>query len=217
MTSSIKPPGLWAGQLIHLIGVCLLLLLSLICWVYLGKPYPIAFWCAIFSPVVHQVFVWLAWRFELQHSTISRTIGFPAYVKIFFILFGSRFISLIFLAWVDTGSLGLEATSQIVLTVALCVPGIYAMYSVKRYFGMLRASGADHFDPKYRNMPLVKKGIFRFTSNGMYLYAFLLFWAIAIGFNSAAGVVVAAFSHACIWVHFFATEKPDMEYLYGKG
>ena len=58
------------------------------------------------------------------------------------------------------------------------------MYSVKRYFGMVRASGADHFDNKYRDMPLVNKGIFRFTSDGMYLYAFFLFWAIAIGFNA---------------------------------
>ena len=88
------------------------------------------------------------------------------------------------------------------------------MYSVQRYFGMVRASGADHFDARYRKMPFVKAGIFRFTNNGMYVYAFLLFWALAVGFNSAAALIVAAFSHAYIWVHFFATEKPDMDYLY---
>ena len=49
----------------------------------------------------------------------------------------------------------------------------------------------------------------------MTVYAFLLFWAIAIGFNSAAALVVAAFSHAYIWVHYYATEKPDMDYRYG--
>jgi len=43
---------------------------------------------------------------------------------------------------------------------------------------------------------------------------FLLFWTIAIGFNSAAGLVVAAFSHAYIWAHFYATEKPDIDFLY---
>lgn len=91
--------------------------------------------------------------------------------------------------------------------------GIYAMYSVKRYFGMARAAGADHFDTRYRNMPLEKRGIFRFTSNGMYLYAFFLFWAIAVCFNSSAALAVAAFSHIYIWVHFYTTEKPDMEYL----
>ena len=92
--------------------------------------------------------------------------------------------------------------------------GIYAMYSVERYFGMARAAGADHFDPRYRDMPLVRKGIFRFTSNGMYLYAFLLFWTLAVFFDSAAALTVAAFSHAYIWVHYYATEKPDMEFLY---
>jgi len=88
------------------------------------------------------------------------------------------------------------------------------MYSVRRYFGMARAAGADHFFPQYREMALVKEGIFRFTENGMYIYAFLLFWAIAIGFDSSAALVVAAFSHAYIWVHFYATERPDMQYLY---
>ena len=48
----------------------------------------------------------------------------------------------------------------------------------------------------------------------MYVYAFLLFWMIAIGLDSSAALVVAAFTHAYIWVHFYATEKPDMDYLY---
>ena len=34
------------------------------------------------------------------------------------------------------------------------------MYSVKKYFGFLRAAGADHFDAKYRDMPFEKRGIF---------------------------------------------------------
>jgi hypothetical protein len=85
---------------------------------------------------------------------------------------------------------------------------------VKRYFGLARAAGLDHFDAQYRDMPLIKEGIFRFTSNGMYVYAFLLFWAIGVGFNSTAALTVAAFSHAYIWVHFYATEKPAMNFLY---
>jgi len=80
---------------------------------------------------------------------------------------------------------------------------------------MVRAAGADHFDERYRSMPFVKQGIFRFTDNAMYLYAFLLFWAIAVGFNSAAALVVAAFSHLYIWVLFYSTEKPDIDFIYG--
>jgi hypothetical protein len=60
----------------------------------------------------------------------------------------------------------------------------------------------------------VKAGIFRFTNNGIYALAFLLFWAIAIGFDSPATLTVAAFSHLYIWVDFFSVEKPDMDFLY---
>jgi hypothetical protein len=214
MTKAKTTTGIWVGQPLHFTCIALLLVLIYMAWKYLGEPFPVLFWGAVAAPVVHQIYVWLAWRLELQRAATSKTIGFHGYVVIFFVLITGRFISLLALAWVDRGSLNLNIIPVIILTMLLALPGIYATYSVKRYFGMARAAGADHFDHRYRNMPLVKKGIFRFTSNGMYLYAFLLFWVIAVGFNSSAALTVAAFSHVYIWVHFYATEKPDMDFLY---
>ena len=101
-----------------------------------------------------------------------------------------------------------------VVTRLLALLGLCAMYSVERYSGMMRAAGADHFDPRYRDIALVKQEIFRFTGSEMYVYAFLLFRAIATGFSSTAALIVAAFSHAYIRAHFYATEKPDMYFLY---
>ena len=214
MSITKSPPGIWVGQPLHY--VCLMVLSSLawFAWAKLGKPFPFAFWIAIAIPVVHQVFVLLAWRLELRSAAISSAIGFGGYLAIFFSLFLGRFVAIAILAWLDRESLGLSIPLRTGLTLATVLPGLYAGYSVARYFGMTRAAGADHFDPKYRDMPLVNQGIFRYTNNGMYVYAFLLFWAIAVGFDSSAALVVAAFSHAYIWVHYFATEKPDMEYLY---
>ena len=213
-TTTNPPPGLWSGQVQHFACLAMLLAALSLAWTSLGRPFPIAFWTAVALPILHQTFVWLTWRFELRSSAVSKTIGFGGYLAIFFVLFGGRFITLAVLAWLDRGSLSLNPAVQIMITTLLALPGIYAMYSVKRYFGMARAAGADHFEERYRNMPLVNEGIFRFTSNGMYLYAFFLFWAIAVGFNSMAALVVAAFSHAYIWVHFYATEKPDMDFIY---
>jgi len=208
------PPSIWAGQGLH--AVCLLALLAAISaiWIFLGEPVPVLFWIAVLFPIVHQVFVWLAWRLELRSSVTSKKIGFRGYLVLFFLLFGGRFISLVALAWADHGSLRFATFPKTALTGVLVVLGVYAMYSVSRYFGLARAAGADHFDQRYRDMPLVSQGIFRFTNNGMYLYAFLLFWAIAIGFNSSAALAVAVFSHAYIWVHFYSTEKPDMTSIY---
>ncbi len=210
------PPGFWKGQKLH--GFCLLLLLIVLAcgWVYSGKPYPAYFWVAALIPIIHQLFIWVVWRRRLASSETVSSDAFRLYLILFFLLFGSRFISLFALAWMDAGSLQLSSVNQILLSAILLLPGLYAAYSVARYFGMARAAGADHFDPRYRDMPFVKAGIFRYTSNGMYLYAFLLFWALAIGLNSSAALLVAAFSHAYIWVHFFATEKPDIEFIYSQ-
>lgn len=209
-----QPPGLWVGQRLHFISLAGLLVLTWVAWRSVGSPSPVAFWTAAVLPVVHQVFVWIVWRLELRTSSTRRGVGFPAYVAVFFLLFTGRFVALIALAWIDRGSAHIPDLPRLILVALLTLPGLYAMYSVARYFGMARAAGADHFDSRYREMPPVTRGIFRFTSNGMYLYAFLLFWAVAVGFDSIAAIIIAAFSHAYIWVHYYATEKPDMDFLY---
>lgn len=214
MISANTPPDLCNGVRPHVASLSILLIIVSIVWVLLGKPFPVAFWVAIAVPVVHQFFVWLTWRLELNSSATSRVIGFRGFLVVFYILFGGRLISLLVLGWIDRGSLELGVLPQIIIAMILAVPGFYAIYSVKRYFGFMRAAGADHFYQRFRDMPLVARGIFRFSNNGMYLYAFLLFWAVAVSFNSIAALVVAAFSHTYIWVHFFATEKPNMDYLY---
>jgi len=214
MTTARTSPGIRAGQLLHFSCLAVLLSLTWISWTYAGTPCAVVFWIAIAIPVVHQVFVWLAWRLELRSSTTSRTIGFQTYLTIFFLLLAGRPVSVLVLAWMDTGSLELPMPPRVILTAVFGLASIYLGYSLKRYFGFERAAGADHFDSRYRDMPIVREGIFRFTSNGMYVYGFLMLWAIAIGFNSTAALIVTVFNHAYIWVHFYATEKPDMNYLY---
>ena len=134
---------------------------------------------------------------------------------VFFLLFFGRGVALITLGWLDRGSLGWSPVVRWVAVVLLALPALYAFYSVGRYFGLARAAGADHFDARYRSMPQVREGIFRYTSNGMYLCAFLAVWVVALAFDSSAALLVAAFSHAYIWVHYLCTERPDMRRIYG--
>ena len=61
-----------------------------------------------------------------------------------------------------------------------------------------------------------KKGIFKYTSNGMYKYVFLLLWIPGILFQSKAALLAALFQHIYIWIHYYFTELPDMKFIYGK-
>ncbi|NQU50856.1 MAG: hypothetical protein HQ519_19560 [Planctomycetes bacterium] len=135
---------------------------------------------------------------------------------IFILLLFARLITALLLAWPDSGSLNLPTWLRVAGVLILSPAWIYTAYSVRKYFGFKRAAGADHFHLPIREMPLVRKGIFRFSGNAMYAFGFLLFWTIAIGFDSAGALVVAAFSHAYIWVHYHATEKPDLRFLYSE-
>ena len=80
---------------------------------------------------------------------------------------------------------------------------------------MDRAFGIDHFQPgTIGNESFVKRGIFKYTSNGMYVYGFLILWIPGILFQSEAALIVALFNHIYIWVHYYYTELPDIKIIY---
>ena len=168
---------------------------------------------AMSIPLIHQTYVWICWRSELCWKLISNTIGFKGYVIIFFILIISR-LSAIVLCFVDYGSLYKPGWLAWILGLILFIPGAYTMYSVKKYFGFLRAAGADHFDPKYRDLPFENRGIFKWTPNAMYVFAIGIPFAFAVATGSLSMFIVAIYTYISIWLHYFCTEKPDFAVIY---
>lgn len=177
------------------------------------------FWLAIGLAVIHQALVWLVFRGQLGWALFTRWFGQKdlfIWGLMFLPLLCVRPVLLLGLAISDRGSLGLDSTVGRVLGIVLLLPTLYTFYSVGRYFGIPRALGGDHFRLSYRNMPLVRKGAFRWSSNAMYAFAFLGLWSIALFANSAAALILAVFEHTYVWVHYYATEKVDMELIYGE-
>lgn len=176
------------------------------------------FLIAMLSPIIHQLYVLLCWRFELFHKSISKKFGakgFKIYKIGFAILFIARLFTIVILAISNSNTLELNKTIAYLLAAIIFIPSAYLFYSVKNYFGFDRAFGIDHFDPAaFKNTPFVKKGIFRYSSNAMYVFGFLILWIPALIFISKAALLVALFNHVYIWVHYYFTELPDMEIIY---
>lgn len=174
---------------------------------------------ALLVPVVHQVYVVLCWRLELYAKKLTSWFGdsaFQVYRRWFAILILARPVSLVLLAISNQRTLALDPVIASILAGLLLLPASYLFYSVKKYFGFDRAFGIDHFEPeKYRKVPLVKKGIFRYTDNGMYTFGFLLLYVPGLIWLSKAALLAAFFQHLYIWVHHYSTEKPDMKVIYG--
>jgi len=173
------------------------------------------FLIAMFIPLIHQIYVWICWRSELCWKSVSNTIGFKGYVILFFILIISR-LSAIVLCFVDYGSLYKPSVIAWIISIIIFIPGAYTMYSVKKYFGFLRAAGADHFYQKYRDMPFEKRGIFKWTPNAMYVFAIGIPFAFAIATGSKSMFIVAIYTYISIWLHYYFTEKEDFKIIYGK-
>lgn len=177
------------------------------------------FLAALAVPVAHQAYVWLGWRLELHGKLLSRWLGgaaFTVYSVPFYCFLALRLAVVWSLAAADEGSLPAPRPALYGLALLLAVPFLYAFYSVGRYFGFRRAAGLDHFDPAIRERGLVRQGIFRYVSNGMYTFGFLGFWILALAYASTATLVAAAFGHAYIWIHYLATERPDLRRIYGR-
>ena len=173
------------------------------------------FMFAMSIPLIHQAYVWICWRSELCWKSISSTIGFKGYVILFFILIISRLSALV-LCFLDYGSLYVPGLFAWILAIIIFIPGVYTMYSIKKYFGFLRAAGADHFDPKYRDMPFEKRGIFKWTPNAMYVFAIGIPFAFAVATGSQSMFIVAVYTYISIWLHYFCTEKEDFKVIYEK-
>lgn len=215
-------------QLWHLVSL-ILLILSINVYLYhdsnilngsfLDIPTSTWFYLAILVPIVHQVYVWLVWRFELYTRVFSKIVGvkpaFTLYAVGFSFLFVSRLISIIFLSLSSQDSLQINPIFAYMLAILITPLVIFLFYSVKMYFTVERAYGIDHFDKNY-NAPYVKKGIFKYTDNGMYVFGLMILYLPGLLLLSKAALVVALFNHIYIWVHYYCTERPDMQEIYGK-
>ena len=169
---------------------------------------------SMMTPLLHQSYVWLCWRSELCWKTISTTIGFKAYAVIFIIIMILRLFS-IGLCFADYGSWFNPGWIAWSISVLIFIPFIYTIYSIKKYFGFIRATGIDHFDLNYKNIPFEKRGIFKWSSNAMYTFAVAVFFGLAISAGSKAMFVFAAYTYIGGWLHYFCTEKEDFKVIYG--
>ena len=199
-------------------GVCLLASGETLAGAFLGVPTRTWLVLAVLFPVLHQFYVVIFWRGELHYRWLSNTFGdnaFRVWAVGFMILFLARPVTIIALAIGNRGTFPIPLWLNLpMIAIGLGVV-VYMAYSFVRFFGVERALGMDHFQPeKYRDMPFVREGIFRWSSNAMYTYAFLALWVIGLIFTSRAALLAALFNHLFIWAHYFFTELPDIKYIY---
>lgn len=177
------------------------------------------FWIAVVIPIIHQVYVWLIWRLELYQRTFTKRYGlkrsFNLYASGFSILFVGRLIAIISLAYSNKETLPINPILTYALAALITPLAIYLFYSVIKYFTIERAYGMDHFDKNYSE-PYEKRGIFKYTDNGMYVFGLMAFYLPGLLLQSEAAILVALFNHVYIWVHYYFTERPDMLEIYGK-
>jgi len=218
---------IFKGQLWHLLALFILIIsiglyASSSSDIYMGSLWngstKLWFWLAIAIPIVHQIYVFLIWRFELYQGIFTNRFGvkkaFYLYAVGFSVLFASRLITIIILSISNKHTLQLNPTIAYILAALITPIVAYLFYSVKVYFTYERAFGIDHFDKNYSE-PCVKQGIFKYTNNGMYVFGFMILYIPALLLLSKAALLVALFNHAYIWVHYYFTERPDMVEIYG--
>lgn len=226
----IRRRGTWAdlieGQPQHLMMVFLMVVgaHSLLVWApeepkRLGLDTTGWAQLSILLAILHQIIVAAVFRLQLHRHLMTRYFGerdMKIWAMVFIPLLIVRPLTVIMTGWADTIPIGLPRPLEIGVGIVLIGAALWALHSVVFYFTIPRALGGDHFRQSYADLPLVERGAFRVTSNAMYGLVFLSLWGIALLFGSWNALVVALFQHAYIWVHMYCTERPDMDWIYGK-
>jgi len=181
--------------------------------VFLGISAKSWFLFAMMTPLLHQGYVWLCWRSELCWKTISQTIGFKSYAVIMIII-GILRLSGIGLSFADYGSWFTPGWIAWTISVLIFILFIYTIYSIKKYFGFMRATGVEHLDPSYKDKPFERRGIFKWTPNAMYTIAIAILLGFAISAGSKAMFEIADYTYIGVWLHYFCTEKEDFKVIY---
>ncbi len=93
------------------------------------------FWIAVGVPVVHQLYVWIAWRAQLRWETFTGLFGradFAVYGVVFYVLLALRPVVIAGISEADTGSLALSRGAASGLAILVLLPSLYTALSVQR-------------------------------------------------------------------------------------
>ena len=222
--ANARSKDVFEGQLPHL-GIVILMVFGASALLMPGFSDPVFLgldsqqWAliSILLAVLHQVIVAFVFRMQLYHNLMTRLFGdkdMKVWAIIFMPLLVARPVGVFITGWLDPNQFSGWRSFEIILGLLFVVLAAMTLHSVVKYFTIERALGADHFRDHVIAMPLVREGMFKFTSNGMYGIAFLGLWGIALLCGSWNAMVVALFQHAYIWVHMYFTEAPDMRRIY---
>ncbi len=227
MADPASPKHFYKGQFLHLVLYILLIggSIGLVNWGYLGEQSLLGirgtalFSISLFMAPLHHFYVWFFWRSELCYKNISPLFGGNGF-RIYSLGFGfiaiARVLSVLLVGIVDYKTMPLNPVVFWPIVAVLSLPMLYTLYSVRKYFGYNRTVGGDHFFQKYREMPLVRKGIFRYSSNAMYKFGILVLPLVGLVCESESSFLLGMYHYLAGWAHYHCTEKPDMQLIYGK-
>lgn len=106
------------------------------------------FWLAVGFPVLHQIIVWIVFRLQMGWATLTKIFGRAdlfIWGLIFLPFLLLRLVSLVGLAKSTQSSLDLPRPVALALAIGLLLAALYTIWSVFRYFGLVRAMVGDHF------------------------------------------------------------------------
>lgn len=173
---------------------------------------------ALGAAALHQGTTAVIWRSQIHGQHMSRIFGRQALLVHgvqFFTFFVLRIGSTVLASISSPHTLTGMPTLMMVLSAATVVLVGWTCFSVVKYFGIKRALGADHFTEEYRRMDFVREAIFRYTPNAMYTFGTLMFVIPGLLLRSHIGIASGVFHYLAVWLHYWATEVPDMILIYG--
>jgi hypothetical protein len=136
--------------------------------------------------------------------------------KLFFVpLLVLRFVLVFIVGISNMGSFaGLDTTLGWITTLILVIPASHTLYSLYKYLTLDRAFGLDHFNPEIGKQGLVRDGMYKYTSNAIYIFIGLTLFIPTLIFASYGAFISGIFNYLSLWLIYFTLELPDIKRIY---
>ena len=212
----------WHFVLLALLVVSVNAVMNFFPYYFLGQFWGLSaeawLWIGIIAAFLHQVYVMLIWRTQLETGWLTANlprIGYIAYYIDYTMLLVARLGAIVLAALANRDSFIFPEPSREITALALAVPFIWVIYSITRHYGYKRLAGADRFELAYRDTGWRRKGVFQLVPNAVYVLCPLGFYIPGILLASPASLLLALFNHIYILIHYYCTELPDLKRIYG--
>ncbi len=175
------------------------------------------FWIGVLTAILHQVYVMLIWRIQLETRWLTINLprlGFTAYLIDYTWMLAARTGAIVLVAIANQDNIYIPDFFKWTGSIILAVVFLGLIYSIASSSNYKDLVGVTFFEVNDHGSYKAEKQVYSLVPVTFYFLGSLGFYVPGILFSSPASLLLAFFNHLYICIHYYCTEVPSLKRIY---